>query len=140
MNLTSTRALAAAFGMAAVAVVGVAAPAHADPPPFSGIYVVANGDPGLFWTVSSDCVSDGCTANVVSNRGWNSVATMTGGKWVFTVSKPDAVICDDGNYAPATMGFSVDPVTLDGTMSSDSNEGCPGGLVSQMPFNLAKIA
>ncbi len=140
MKLTIPRMLASGFAVTSLGVIGAASPALADPPPFNGIYLVSSGDPDLFWTVSSDCPTNGCTANVTSNRGWNSVATMAGGRWEFTVTKPDAVICDDGNYAPASVSISVDPVTLDGTMSNDSNEGCPGGLVSQMPFKLTKIA
>ncbi len=140
MILTTPRVLATGLAMTALAVVGGAAPADADPLPFNGIYMVANGDPGLFWTVSSSCATDGCNANVVSNRGWSSVATLTGGRWNFSVSKPDAVICDDGNYAPATMDVSIDPVTLAGTMSDDSNQGCPGGVITQTPFSLTKVA
>ncbi|WP_099025595.1 hypothetical protein [Mycolicibacterium palauense] len=113
------------------------APAYADPPLLNGTY--SGNDSEFVWTVSSSCAPSGCTANVASNQGWTSVATYAGGTYNFTVTKPDGVICEDGSYAPAYISLSVDPVTLAGTISSDSNYGCPGGDISRTPFQLKKI-
>ena len=65
--------------------------------------------------------------------------TLTNGRWNFTVTKPDGVICTDGRYEPAVISLSVDPVTLAGVVSADSNYGCPGGNLSQSPFQLRKV-
>ncbi|MCI4673759.1 hypothetical protein [Candidatus Mycolicibacterium alkanivorans] len=90
---------------------------------------------------TSNCATatDGCTANLASNRGWTSVATLTNGRWNFTVTKPDGVVCDDGSYAPVSIAYSVDAATLAGTVTADSNGDCPGGQVTRAPFRLQKI-
>lgn len=44
-----------------------------------------------------------------------------------------------GSYAPAYMSLTVYPVSLAGTISTDSNAGCPGGVLSQAPFQLKQI-
>lgn len=136
MKLAITRALTAAC----VTALGVAVPASADPPAPGGIYVIEGGADGYFIEVSPHCVTDGCTANVTSNRGWNGVAVLTNGRWDFKIAKPDGVVCDDGSYAPVVVDYSVDAVTLDGILTADSNGSCPGGQVTQAPFRLRKIA
>ena len=35
--------------------------------------------------------------------------------------------------------MSVDPVTLGGVLSSDSNYGCAGGILTQSPFQLQRV-
>ena len=60
-------------------------------------------------------------------------------RWNFTVSKPGGLTCDDGHYEPAVVSMSVDPATLAGVVSSDSNYGCAGGIVTQSPFQLQKV-
>lgn len=117
-----------------------AAPAHADPSPFNGTYAIDGGADGFFITVSSNCATEGCTAKIVSNRGWTSVATLTGGRWDFTVTKPDGVVCDDGSYAPVVIAYSMDAATLAGTLTADSNGNCPGGQITQASFRLKKIS
>ncbi len=139
MMVTITRTLAATFAMTAVLAPGFAAPAHADPPLLNGTYAVDGGSDGFTWTIASECAASGCTANVVSNRGWTTTAKLTDGRWNFVVTKPDGVICDDGSYAPAFISFSIDPATLDGIISNDSNYSCPGGQITQTPFKLKKI-
>ena len=136
MKRTSTGMLAAMVAMSAVAV-GLTAVAQADPPPFNGTYT--GGDDYNIWTVATSCATDGCTGTVASNQGWKVPATMTGGLWNFMVTKPDGIICDDGSYAPAYISLSVDPATLSGTITTDSNYSCPGGLISRTPFQLKKI-
>ncbi len=138
MNQTIRRTLATAFAMTAVAV-GLPGLAQADPPLLNGTYT-SDGDADAFlWTIATNCGGNGCTGSVASSQGWTVPAILTAGRWEFTVTKPDGVICDDGRYAPAYISLSVDPVTLSGTLSSDSNYGCPGGDISQSPFKLRKV-
>lgn len=138
MTIRVTHRLAIAAAAAAIPLVGVPASAHADPAPFNGTYT--GGDDQNYWTVSTNCATDGCTGTVASNQGWSVPTTMANGIWTFVVTKPDGVICADGSYAPAYISFAVDPATLAGTISNDSNYSCPGGHVTTNPFTLTKIA
>lgn len=126
--------------VAAIAAVGFAAAAQADPSVISGTYAIDGGADGLYATFTPNCATDGCTASIVSNVGWTSVATMAGGRWNFNVTKPDGIVCDDGTYAPVTIKYSVDPVTLTGTLLADSNGDCPGGQVTSSPLLLKKLS
>jgi hypothetical protein len=131
--------LTAALVIAGVVAPGFAASAHADPALLNGTYT-GEGDVGQFiWTISSDCATEGCTAKVNSRQGWTSVATLSNGRWNMAVSKPGGVICDDGRVLPATVGFSFDAMTLSGTMTTDSNSGCPGGEIHQTPITLVRV-
>lgn len=135
------RTIPAALAVAASAagLTALAAPANANPALLNGTYAIDGGEEGLVATVSSNCANEGCTASIASNVGWTSTATMTGGRWNFTVTKPDGVVCQDGSYAPVTMHYSVDPVSLSGTLLADSNGDCPGGQVTRVPFWLTKV-
>lgn len=139
MNVKITRMLTTAAAVAAA--LGFAASASADPALINGTYAVKGGDDGAVVTASSNCVPvvNGCTANLTSTLGWTSVATLTDGRWNFTVTKPDGVVCDDGSYAPVRIAYSVDAATLTGTVTADSNGDCPGGQITQAPFQLSKI-
>lgn len=139
MNVKITRMLTTAA--AAAAALGFAASATADPALINGTYAVKGGADGAVVTASSNCVpvANGCTANLTSTLGWTSVATLTDGRWNFTVTKPDGVVCDDGSYAPVRIAYSVDAATLTGTVTADSNGDCPGGQITQAPFQLTKI-
>lgn len=140
MMVTRNRTTATCLAAAAVAAAGLAgsvAVAHADPPLLNGVY--AGADEFATWTIASTCAPTGCTGTVASNQGWVSPMTLTNGRWDFTVTKPDGVICADGRYEPAVISLSVDPVTLAGLVSADSNYGCPGGILSQSPFQLRKV-
>ncbi|HEY5151000.1 MAG TPA: hypothetical protein VIJ23_14535 [Mycobacterium sp.] len=144
MKRTITGALAAMFVTATVAAaipMGFIAPANADPSPLNGRYAIVGGADGIYVDATSSCATatDGCTANLASNRGWTTVATLTGGRWNFTVTKPDGVVCDDGSYAPVSIAYSVNAATLAGTITADSNGDCPGGQVTQAAFQLQKI-
>ncbi|KMO66872.1 hypothetical protein EV589_2112 [Mycobacterium sp. BK558] len=132
------RALAAVTApvIAAVALAGAAA---ADPPLLNGTYGSADGDPYNVLTITTSCDPTGCAGTVSSNQGWSTPTTFTDGRWVFTVTKPGGLTCDDGHYEPAVVSMSVDPVTLSGVVSSDSNYGCAGGIVTQSPFQLQKV-
>ena len=132
MKRTLTCALAAAGALA------FAAPASADPA-LDGTYSMVGGSDQFYATVTSSCVTEGCTAGIVSNRGWTSVATLTDGRWNFSITKPDGAICDDGNFAPGVIADSLDAATLAGTVSTDSIGQCPGGQVTQGPVQLQKV-
>ena len=106
----------------------------------SGTYAIAGGADGLYATFTPSCATDGCTASIVSNVGWTSVATMSGGRWNFNVTKPDGIVCENGAYAPVTIKYSIDPVTLTGTLLADSNGDCPGGQITQSPLQLKKLS
>ncbi|MBJ7401607.1 hypothetical protein [Mycolicibacterium sp.] len=138
MKLTITRGLAAACSLAAVTGLGSASPAHADTA-LNGQYSVVGGSDQFYVTVASTCATEGCTASLVSNRGWTAVATLTNGRWNYNVTKPDGVVCGDGNYADVVIRYSLDANTLAGTVTADSNGECPGGQVTQAPIQLQKI-
>ncbi|MBI3225918.1 MAG: hypothetical protein HYZ39_12770 [Mycolicibacterium cosmeticum] len=132
-----TRLLGTAFGIAAVASLGFAASAHADPPLLNGTY--AGGDVGNVWTIASTCGLTGCTGTVASNQGWTSPMLFADGRWSFSVTKPDGYICEDGSYQPAVVSMTIDPGTLGGVISADSNGACPGGIMSATPFQLRQL-
>ncbi|MEJ6538492.1 MAG: hypothetical protein QNL98_14835 [Mycobacterium sp.] len=138
MKLTITRGLAAACSLAAVTGLGSASPAHADTA-LNGQYSVVGGSDQFYVTVASTCATEGCTASLVSNRGWTAVATLTNGRWNYNVTKPDGVVCGDGNYADVVIRYSLDANTLAGTVTADSNGECPGGQVTQAPIQLQKV-
>ncbi|WP_149438420.1 hypothetical protein [Mycolicibacterium sp. P1-5] len=136
-----TRTLTSAAAAAAVIAMGFAASASADPALINGTYAIQDGAQGAVVTASSNCVPvvNGCTANLSSTVGWTSVATLTDGRWNFTVTKPDGVVCEDGSYAPVRIAYSVDAATLAGTVTADSNGDCPGGQITQAPLQLVKV-
>jgi hypothetical protein len=133
------RTLATAFAAPAIAGVALAASAAADPLLLNGTYGSADGDPYNVLTFATSCGVAGCAGTVTSNQGWSTPTTFSGGRWNFTVSKPGGLTCDDGHYEPAVVSMSVDPATLAGVVSSDSNFGCAGGIVTQSPFQLQKV-
>jgi hypothetical protein len=133
------RTLATAVAAPAIAGLALAGPATADPPLLNGTYGSADGDPYSVWRIATACGPAGCTGTVTSNQGWQVPTTLSNGRWNFTVSKPGGLTCDDGHYEAAVVSMSVDPVTLAGVVSSDSNYGCAGGIVTQTPFQLQKV-
>lgn len=134
------RILSAAAAVPAVAGLALAAPAQADPPLLNGSYTEVGGDPLDIWTFGTNCGATGCAGTVASTKGWTTTAASTNGLWAFTISKPGGLICDDGSYQPAVASVSVDPVTLQGVLSSDSNFGCEGGAVTRTPIQLQKVS
>lgn len=137
-----TRALAGASAAAAMAAMGSVGIANADASPLNGRYAAADGSDQFFVTATSNCVTatDGCTASLVSNRGWTSVATLNNGRWTFDVVKPDGVICADGNFADVVIRYAFDSNTLAGTVTADSNGECPGGQITEGPIQISKAA
>lgn len=132
MNRAIPRALLAAALVAGGAVLS-AGQANAE---LSGKYSVVGGSDQFFVTVTPSCETEGCTASLVSNRGWTSVATLHNGTWTYNVTKPDGVICSDGNFADIVIRYAIDANTLNGTVTADSNGECPGGQVTQAPIQL----
>lgn len=137
--MTVLKSIPLVLSLPAAAALTLSAPAAADSPLLNGSYQILGGDDELVATVASACATEGCTASVVSNVGWTSTATLTGGRWNFTVTKPDGVVCADGSYAPVSMAYSVDPASLTGTLTADSNGDCPGGQVTRAAFRLVKV-
>ena len=111
--------------------------AHADPPLLNGNFT--GGDAANTWTIASTCAPAGCTGTVSSNQGWSSPMTLHNGEWYFFVTKPDGFVCSDGSFAPAVIHISIDPATLTGVLSADSNGVCPGGITSATPFQLKQV-
>lgn len=140
MNRVTTRCLTAG-ALATVAAMATAGLASADPSALNGKYAAANGSDQFFVTATSNCpvVTNGCTASLVSNRGWTSVATYNNGIWTYSVTKPNGVICADGNYADVVIRYAVDANTMTGAVTADSNGECPGGQVTQAPMKLTKV-
>ena len=134
MNRAFTRPLAAAT-LAAGAALATAGIAQAD---LSGRYSVAGGSDQFYVTVTPACLTDGCTASLVSNRGWTAVATLHNGTWTYNVIKPQGAICADGNFADIVIRYAIDNNTLAGVVTADSNGECPGGQVTQAPIQLTK--
>ncbi|CAJ1493351.1 hypothetical protein MU0083_000274 [[Mycobacterium] kokjensenii] len=114
--------------------------ADADPQSQGGVYAIEGGAEGYFIVVAPHCVTNGCTAEITSNRGFDGPAVLNNGRWDFKISKPDGVVCDDGSYAPVVVDYSVDAVSLEGVLTADSNGNCPGGQVTQAPFRLRKVS
>ena len=137
MNL-AVRTMATAAAAAALAALGPAASASALPL-FNGVYDIDGGSDEFYWTVQSTCATDGCTANITSNRGWTAVATLTGGRWNFATSKPDAMVCPDGSFAPIVLRYSLDAASLNGVVTADSNGECVGGTVTQVAIQMKKV-
>ena len=125
---------------ATAAAVGLAAPAQANPSLLNGTYDIDGGDQDAYWTASSMCATDGCVARIVSNVGWSGNAVMNNGRWNLTVTKPDGVVCSDGNYAPIVIAYSVDAASGAGTVTADSNGNCPGGQITAAQFQIRKIS
>lgn len=135
MNRSFTRALTAA-GLAAGAAIATAGPAQAD---LAGRYSVVGGSDQFYVTATPACDTEGCTASLVSNRGWTAVATLHNGTWTYNVVVPQGTICPDGNFADIVIRYAIDNNTLSGTVVADSNGECPGGQVTRGPIQLTKV-
>ncbi|WP_422742753.1 hypothetical protein ACN27E_15465 [Mycobacterium sp. WMMD1722] len=123
----------------AIAGLALAGAANADPALLNGVYGSADGDPYNVLSITTGCGPAGCAGTVTSNQGWTTPTTFSDGRWNFTVTKPGGLTCEDGHYEPAVVSLSVDPVTLAGISTSDSNYGCAGGVLTQSPFQLQKV-
>lgn len=135
MNRAFTRALTAAV-LASGTAISTAGLAHAD---LTGRYSVVGGSDQFYVTAIPACDTEGCTASLVSNRGWTAVATLHNGTWTYNVVVPQGTICPDGNFADIVIRYAIDNNTLAGTVIADSNGECPGGQVTQGPIQLTKV-
>lgn len=135
MNRAFTRALTAA-ALAAGTAITTAGLAQAD---LAGRYAVVGGSDQFYVTATPTCLTNGCTASLVSNRGWTAVATLNNGTWTYNVVKPQGAICADGNFADIVIRYAIDNNTLAGVVTADSNGECPGGQVTQAPIQLTKV-
>lgn len=138
MIRVSTRPMGA-IALAAMTALGTAGVASADPVAPNGRYNVVGGSDQFYVDITSNCATQGCTANLVSNRGWTSVATLNNNVWTYSVTKPDGVICADGNYADIVIRYAVDANTMAGFVIADSNGECPGGQITRTPIQLVKL-
>lgn len=136
--ITNRTLAASALAAAALAGAGIAS---ADASPLNGKYAAVGGSDQFYVTVASNCATlvEGCTASLISNRGWTSVASYSNGRWTYNVVKPDGVVCADGNYAAVVIRYSIDANTLAGTVVADSNGECPGGQLTEFPVQLTKV-
>lgn len=134
----STRTIAVG-ALAAMTAVGTAGAASADSVAPNGRYNVVGGSDQFYVDITANCATQGCTANLASNRGWTSTATLNNNVWTFNVTKPDGVICADGNYADIVIRYAVDANTLAGFVIADSNGECPGGQITRTPIQLVKL-
>lgn len=139
MNLSrrTVRNLSRAAAVSAAAAI-TAGPAYADPPLLNGEY--QGGDQEFAWTIATSCSQADCNGTVSSNQGWTSPMSLVDGHWQFSVTKSDGGICADGNYAPAIIRVSIDPVTLGGVVTTSSDGECPGSALSSRPFQLHQLA
>ncbi|OBG41733.1 hypothetical protein [Mycolicibacter heraklionensis] len=138
MNLSqgSVRNSFRAVAVCAAAVIS-AGPAYADPPLLNGEYQGA--DQEFAWTIATSCSQADCNGTVSSNQGWTSPMNLVDGHWQFSVTKPDGGICADGNYAPAIIRVSIDPVSLGGVVTTSSDGECPGSTLASKPFQLHQL-
>jgi hypothetical protein len=82
---------------------------------FEGKYDVTSSDHSVStWSVTP-CGS-GCV-HIVSSTGFiNEDAHFQNGKWVWNSRNPEGIKCGDGTAFPANESYSVDPITLNGTI------------------------
>jgi hypothetical protein len=78
---------------------------------------MAAGNTAAMWTVNR-CGSD--CAQVIGENAVTWDVHLADGRWTGSVKRPDAVDCKNGTAAPGTSEFSLDAVTLRGTVISTS--------------------
>jgi hypothetical protein len=149
MTITRLLAVAAAF---ASLVLGFASPARADQV-MEGIYTYTQGDLVAEWTIYPTCVPTvgdlrvnlelpvACTLHVSPNPSYvlnPGAARLTGGQWMYTVTKMDGFKCPDGGTAPVVDMYKFDDLTMTGTHSISHSDVCgvPAGI-DVYPFTLA---
>lgn len=95
----------------------LAAPAQANY--FEGKYDVTSSDRTVTtWSVTP-CGS-GCV-HIVSSTGFiNQDVHLQNGKWVWNSRDPKGIKCGDGTSQPANQSYSLDAITLNGTIHAVS--------------------
>lgn len=129
--MTIVRRLPAAFVLTGATALALAGVAQADPDLFDGTYTAAAGTTTATWTVTLTCATDGCTADITSTSGWSSQATLGEGQWTWTVDQSTAIVCDDGRTFPGQNTYTLDAVTLTGTVSGADNGECGDSSAAQ---------
>jgi hypothetical protein len=154
--MTITRALPAAFVIAATVAIGSVGTAWAGGPPrldtgeFAGTYTYQSDTGRLAtWTVTpcgSGC-ADVAVAPVTDPRvaPYGGRAMLNDGQWTMTVQTAQAVRCKppaDDVTVPGTVDFSFDDATLSGdAVNTQAVDGCgdPAGAIYQGAFTLTKV-
>jgi hypothetical protein len=142
--MTITRAMAVAVAVTCTAV-GLASPAGADVQ-LDGNYTFVNGDTTNTWSITSQCNAEGtCGGTVSTSTGWvGAIKRVSGGPW--TAERRDVSTgwtCPDGSTGPADLLYSIDPVSLAGTVSYTSKPGAcndPNPQQGQQPISLQPVA
>ncbi|MUL76446.1 hypothetical protein [Mycolicibacterium sp. CBMA 226] len=112
----------------AVAAVGFAAPAAADP---AGAYTVHWADtPTLTQWTFTPCGS-GCSH--VTGAGWSTDAQLINSRWVMGTIRHTAY-CVDGSPKTDTSDTSFDAVTLNGVAITTSSPACADQPPNAMPM------
>ncbi|MGV0835998.1 hypothetical protein [Mycolicibacterium thermoresistibile] len=135
--------LTASISGAAIAAVGLAAPAGADG--FTGTYEFATEDESATWTVvPCGHESPAPCAYVMQSGGdmepWSADAYLYIGYWTLRVERPDAIVCDNGETFPARTTYSWDAVTNEGWVSARDEGVCgdePHSVAA--PFTLTRV-
>jgi hypothetical protein len=132
------RIMPAGFIIVGSAALAFAGTAQADPPLLDGTYNAAIPGKTGIWTVTSDCATEGCQANISSDSGWSGVATLTGGQWNLTVDdNPNGLICPDGRRFTSEVVYTIDATSLIGTAAGPDQCQTPVGWSSN-PITLTK--
>lgn len=140
------------FAIAVVGIglaVGSAHPAAADDPAagaLNGVFTqYRDGAKRSTWVVVSTCDPVGnCSGHATSSRGWTAlVSRNAGGPWLIERDSPDdGWVCPDGSHTAAHLSYSLDPVTLDGTIESTKQPGTcgsPATATDSDPINLIPV-
>lgn len=139
----------------AIAVVGIglaigsAHPAAADDSvtgPLNGVFTqYRDSAKRSTWVVVSTCDPAGnCSGHATSSRGWTApVNRVAGGPWLIERDSPDdGWVCPDGSHTAAHLSYSLDPVTLAGTVESTKQPGTcgsPATATDSGPINLVPV-
>ena len=140
------------FAIAVVGIglaVGTAHPAVADDPvagPLNGVFTqYRDSAKRSTWVVVSTCDPAGnCSGHATSSRGWTAMVNrVAGGPWLIERDSPDdGWVCPDGSHTGAHLSYSLDPVTLAGTVESTKQPGTCGSPVTATdsdPINLVPV-
>ena len=138
------RATAAVIVALTGSAVGLASPAWADER-LDGEYTFINGPTSNTWSITTQCNPEGtCGGSVSSSNGMLvAIRRLAGGPW--TIERHDVFngwTCADGSTGPADLVYSLDPVSLAGTVSYASKPGAcndPNSLKNQQPVSLVKV-
>lgn len=97
------------------------------------------------WVVVSTCDPAGdCSGHATSSRGWTALINrVAGGPWLIERDSPDdGWVCPDGSHTAAHLSYSLDPVTLTGTVASTKLPGTcgsPATATDSRPMHLVTV-